>query len=182
MSQPSALPDVVRELELHAAQAGWDQPAQLYALVDTAELVRREPALAEAMGVDAEVEGLTPVEQDALPPGQELEDVLQQIEWPAEVSGCAAVVERLVLPPEADAEIPEGRAEAAEYAAAHPDRQEVRIVAAVLREGQGFCALRLRSHDDDDSVLGGPDLVPQLLQLLHATLEEPQEDREEEPR
>ena len=31
---------------------GWDQPARLYALVDTAALVQREPALAAAMGLD----------------------------------------------------------------------------------------------------------------------------------
>lgn len=165
------LAEVVRELELHAAQSGWDQPAQIFALVETTELVRREPALAEALGIADATEGLTPVEQDALPPGQELEDVLQQIEWPEEVAGCAAVVERLVLPPEADADIPADRTEAAEYAAGHPDRQEVRIVAAATRDGESFCALRLRSHDDDQSVLGGPDLVPPLLQLLHATLE-----------
>jgi len=164
------LAEVVRELELHAAQGGWDQPAQIFALVETAELVRREPQLADALGI-ADTEGLTPVEQDALPPGQELEDVLQQIEWPEEVAGCAAVVERLVLPPEADANIPDDRAEAVEYAATHPERQEVRIVAAATRDGQSFCALRLRSHDDDESVLGGPDLVPPLLQMLHATLE-----------
>jgi hypothetical protein len=165
------LSEVVRELELHAAQAGWDQPAQIFALVETTELVRREPALAEALGITDADGGLTPVEQDALPPGQELEDVLLQIEWPEEVAGCAAVVERLVLPPGADADIPDDRGKAAEYAAAHPDRQEVRIVAAATRDGESFCALRLRSHDDDQNVLGGPDLVPPLLQLLHATLD-----------
>jgi hypothetical protein len=31
--------------------------------------------------------------------------------------------------------------------------------------------LRLRSHDDADSVLTSPDLVPGLLSLLHATLD-----------
>jgi hypothetical protein len=167
----SALAAVVRELEQHAARAGWDQPAQLFALVGTAELARREPALAEALGIDPSAGGLTPVEQDALPVGQELEDVLQQIEWPQEVAGCAAVVERLVLPPGADGDIPDDRVEAAEYAATHPDRHEVRIVAAATRDGASWCALRLRSHDDDESVLTGADLVPPLLQLLHATLE-----------
>jgi hypothetical protein len=166
------LSDVVRELELHAAQGGWDQPAQIFALVETTELVRREPALAEALGITDADGGLTPVEQDALPPGQELEDVLQQIEWPDEVAGCAAVVERLVLPPAADADIPDDRAVAAEYAAAHPDRQEVRIVAAALRSGPTYCALRLRAHDDDGSVLAGEDLVPELVELVRATLEE----------
>ena len=41
----------VREIEAHAAEAGWDQPARLYALVPTSDLVAREPALASAMGL-----------------------------------------------------------------------------------------------------------------------------------
>ena len=83
---------------------GWDQPARLYALVDTAGLVEREPALAAAMGLDdASAQGsLTPVEQDQLAPDQPLEVALESIVWPPEVTGCAAVVERLVLPPDAD--------------------------------------------------------------------------------
>ena len=166
---------VVRELEAHAAQGGWDRPERLFALVDTASLVRREPQLAAALGLaddDAEdVRGLTPVEQEPLPPGTSLEDVLAEIVWPDEVAGCAAIAERLVLPPEADAQIPDDPAEAQAYAAAHPAREEVRIVAAALRGGDSACALRLRSHDDPESVLTSPDLVPGLLALLHATLD-----------
>ena len=37
--------------------------------------------------------------------------------------------------------------------------------------GATYCALRLRAHDDDQSVVGGADLVPGLLALLRATLE-----------
>ena len=59
----------------------------------------------------------------------------------------------------------------AEFARSHPDRQEVRIVAGVTRAGASYCALRLRSHDDPTSVMAGADLVPQLTQLLAATLE-----------
>ena len=167
---------VVRELEAHAADSGWDQPERLFALVDTAELVSREPQLAEALGIEAlgvegEPTGLTPVEQEALPPGSSLEQVLAVIVWPAEVAGCAAIAERLVLPPEADAQLPDDPHEAQEFAAGHPGRQEVRIVAAALRGGGSACALRLRSHDDPDSVLTSPDLVPGLLMLLHATLD-----------
>ena len=92
--------------------------------------------------------------------------------WPANVAGCAAVVERLVLPPDADADIPEDPSRAEEFAREHPDRQEVRIVAGVTRAGATYCALRLRAHDDDQSVVGGSDLVPGLLALLGATLEE----------
>ena len=164
---------VVRELEAHAADSGWDRPERLFALVHTAELVSREPHLAEALGIpDAEdARGLTPVEQEALPPGASLEDVLAEIVWPAEVAGCAAIAERLVLPPEADEQIPDDPAEAQAFAAGHPGREEVRIVAAALRGGDSACAVRLRSHDDAESVLTSPDLVPSLLTLLHATLD-----------
>jgi hypothetical protein len=164
---------VVRELEAHAADDGWDRPERLFALVETADLVRREPQLAEALGVAGAdvVHGLTPIEQEPLPPGSSLEEVLTTIVWPDEVAGCAAVAERLVLPPDADDEIPEDPAEAQQYAAGHPGRLEVRIVAAALRGGDSACAMRLRSHDDAESVLSSPDLVPGLLTLLHATLE-----------
>jgi hypothetical protein len=169
-----ALAAAVLEIEAHVATSGWDQPARLYALVDTARLVAQEPQLASVMGLDAAAEAgsFTPVEQDALPPGQALERTLEAIVWPSDVAGCAAVVERLVLPPDADAQIPEDPTAAEEFAREHPDRQEVRIVAGVTRTGSTYCALRLRAHDDRSSVVGGGDLVPQLLALLGATLEE----------
>lgn len=169
-----ALASAVLEIEAHIAAGGWDQPARLYALVKTGELVEREPALAAAMGLDAAAEqgSLTPVEQDQLSAERPLESVLESIVWPSEVTGCAAVVERLVLPPDVDAEIPDDPAGAEEFAREHPLRQEVRIVAGATRAGSTYCALRLRAHDDDQSVVGGADLVPGLLALLTATLEE----------
>ena len=176
--QPAAEVDpvlraAVREIEAHSAEAGWDQPARLYALVPTADILAREPQLAAAMGIDAATAAgtLTPVEQDQMPPDRTLEQALENIMWPAEVFGCAAVVERLILPPAADKEIPQEPAAAEEYAAAHPDRQEVRIVAGATREGTTYCALRMKSHDDDNSVVESPDLVPVLLELLLSTLE-----------
>ncbi len=167
------LATAVREIEQHSSEAGWDQPSRLYALVPTADLLAREPGLAAAMGLDeASAAGsLTPVEQDHTPVDRSLEDVLQQIMWPAEVFGCAAVVERFVLPPEADDQIPEDPEAAEEFAASHPERQEVRIVAAATRQGSTYCALRFRSHDDASSVVESPDLVPALLELLLSTLE-----------
>ena len=87
------------------------------------------------------------------------------------VAGCAAVVERLVLPPDADPHIPDDRASAEEFAREHPDRQEVRIVAGATRDGSTYCALRMRSHDDSHSVMQASDLVPALLELLRDTLE-----------
>jgi hypothetical protein len=171
----ASLEAVVRELDAHAADSGWDRPERLFALVETAELLSREPQLAESLGVaagDVESAGsLTPVEQEPLPPGTNLEDVLEAIVWPSEVAGCAAIAERLVLPPDADDQMPDDPDDAQAYAANHPGREEVRIVAAALRGGDSACALRLRSHDDADSVLTSPDLVPGLLMLLHATLD-----------
>lgn len=169
-----ALASAVLEIEAHTATGGWDQPGYLYALVDTAQLMQREPALAAAMGLDADSErgSLSAIEQDQVPPDVRLEELLETIVWPAEVVGCAAVVERLVLPPDADESLPEDPAEAEEFAREHPDRQEVRMVAGVTRAGSAYCALRLRSHDDDQSVVGGADLVPGLLARLGATFED----------
>jgi len=189
MSLPTLDPDLdpalaaaVLEIEAHIAESGWDQPGRLFALVPTADLVRLEPALAAAMGLDdASAAGsLTPIEQDQLPAEDRLEEALQSIAWPPEVLGCAAVVERLVLPPDADAALPDNPTEAEIYARDHPERQEVRIVAGVTRAGATYCALRLRAHDDDQSVVGGSDLVPGLLALLAATLE-PVEGQPERP-
>jgi hypothetical protein len=167
------LRNAVREIEAHAATSGWDQPARLYALVPTADLLVREPALAAVMGLNASTadDSLTPVEQDEVPAETPLESVLEEIMWPDEVVGCAAVVERLVLPPTADDQLPSDPGEAERFAAEHPEREEVRIVAAATRAGSTYCALRLRAHDDALSVVESPDLVPALLQLLQTTLD-----------
>ncbi|MEQ4498939.1 PPA1309 family protein [Nocardioides kribbensis] len=167
-----ALAAAVLEIEQHVATSGWDQPAHLFALVDTGQLVEHEPALAAAMGLDASTEqgSLTAIEQDQLRPDQLLEQVLETIVWPADVAGCAAVVERFVLPPGADADVPSDPDAAAEFARTHPERQELRIAAGVTRHGSAYCAMRFRSHDDDSKVVGGADLVPALVELLAATL------------
>ena len=65
LPQDPALAAAVLEIEHHVAESGWDQPSRLYALVPTAELIRQEPSLAEALGIDGDpsVDGsLTPVE------------------------------------------------------------------------------------------------------------------------
>ena len=168
MTADGGLTAAVTEIERHAAESGWDQPARLFALVETARLVEREPQLAATVGEGA----LTPVEQEGLVPSRALEDQLPGITWPETVHGCAALVERLVLPPEVEAALPDDPEHAASYASEHPDRQEVRIVAAATRDGGSWCALRLRAHDEDALVLTGPDLAPGLLGLVRGTLEE----------
>jgi hypothetical protein len=164
---------VVLELERHASEAGWDRPARLFALVRTAELLAQEPGLAAVVGVDpgADLTGsLTPIEQEDVPPDQPVEALLDRLTWPEEVFGTAVVVERLVLPPSVG-ELPDDPSSAQQLAESHPDRQDVRMVAAATRAGSTYCALRLRSHDDDFAVIEGPDVVPALLELLLSTLD-----------
>ena len=164
----------VLELEKHASESGWDQPSRLFALVPTADLLKNEPSLAEVIEVDPDADltgSLTPVEQEPVGDDDQLEELLTQVMWPAEVHGTAVIVERLVLPPSAG-EIPDDPGAAQELAQNHPDRQEVRIVAGASRAGTTYCALRMKSHDDDFAVIEGVDLVPSLLQLLLATLEQ----------
>lgn len=170
VGQDSAVRRAVLEIEAHVAEDGWDTPPRLYALVPTGELVRAEPAMAQSLGLDTESEpdSLTPVAQDDVPAARPFEDTLQQIMWPPGVAGCAAVVERLMLPPDAEEDLPDDAGALSSYAAEHPDRQEVRIVVGVTREGDVHCALRTRDNSDD--LLEGPDLVPALSALLEQTL------------
>jgi hypothetical protein len=81
-------------------------------------------------------------------------------------------VERLVVPPDAERDLPENPQEAADTLAAHPDRKDVRLLVAVLRDGESACLLRQRDHDTDDKVASGPDIAPGLVQALSATLQD----------
>jgi hypothetical protein len=104
---------------------------------------------------------------------ENLADALARIEWPDGVSGCALAVERIVLPAAAEAGLPDDGAdiEIARLAGSDPRRHEVRMVAAVLRDGDRFGAVRLRTHDEDTAVLTGTDLVPTLCEVLSLTFE-----------
>ncbi|MFC4331223.1 PPA1309 family protein [Streptomyces andamanensis] len=166
----------VLEIDEYASGLGWDQPARLFALVDTARLRSEEPALAAQLGLQDEQEtsGLTPIEQEEVPADRPLDEFLATIAWPGAVAGCALTVERLMLPPSAEAQVPQGLDEAklARWVAAHPERQEVRMTVAVLRDGARESALRLREKDAATDVLTGSELVPGLAEALAATFEE----------
>jgi hypothetical protein len=82
------------------------------------------------------------------------------------------VIERLMLPPSVQEQLPEDQQDADAWVAAHPERQEVRIAVGVLRDGTRDCALRLRTKDKDDEVLSGADLVPNLVRALADTLKD----------
>jgi hypothetical protein len=164
----------VLEIDDYASGLGWDQPARLFALVDTAQLRTQEPGLADQLGLGEENAGaLTPIEQDELPDGTPLDEFLATIAWPDVIAGCAMTVERLMLPPAAEQSIPEGLDDAAlaKWVAAHPERQEVRMTVAVLRDGARESAVRLREKDSPTEVLTGADLVPGLADALAATFE-----------
>ncbi|MFI8101972.1 PPA1309 family protein [Streptomyces sp. NPDC086023] len=172
----SPLTRAVLEIDEYAAGLGWDQPTRLFALVDTAKLRAQEPQLAEQLGLDRTDSGaatLTPVLQDELPAGTALDEFLGTIAWPDAVTGCALTVERLMLPPSAEAAVPKDLDEKrlAEWVARHPERQEVRMTVAVLRDGARESALRLREKDSAGEVLTGADLVPGLAEALASTFE-----------
>jgi hypothetical protein len=170
---------VVRELERHAAvTGGWDGPVRLFALIRTAEAVRRDEGLADRLPVDvleaalADPEHLTAIEQEDLPEAPGLGDLLAGIAWPDTVDGAAIVLESSVVPSEVEAALPPDEDEAARVLADHPAKQELRMAAAVLRDGTGSCAVRSRANDHDALVSVGPELVPALLQVLQATLDD----------
>lgn len=180
---PANVAALAREVEEFVATAGWDQSPQLFALVPTADLLRSQPDLAAQLDAGSV---LTPVAQEALPEG-DLADALARIAWPEVVQGCALAQEIIVLPPDAEAELPtlDDAATASDLArlrraaADHPRRTEARLVAAVLRDGSSACVMRLRgSHpaqqagpdDVGDEIVEHPELAPNLVDALRATL------------
>ena len=164
---------VVGEVESHVAEAGWDQPPQLFALVETEQLLRAEPQLARTMGLVAGRPGaLTPVAQESLKDGP-LDEALAGIVFGPEVLGVVLAHEVVVLPPAAEASLADVD-DPARVAAEHPDRRDVRMVVGVVRGGGQAAVLRLRGRGDDepDDRVTGPDLAPALAQALLAMLDE----------
>jgi len=164
-----SLVDVLAEIERHVGGTGWDQPPRLYALVDTGDLVAREPALARQLGLDdpGGLQPLTPVEQDSLPPGPdgstELGDVLAVVAWPEEVLGAALALEVMW-----------GRGEE-EPVSAGDAAGEGRLAVAVLRDGSRAAVLRVRPRDGEEGegdLLSGADLATGLADALAETLQD----------
>ena len=175
----AALARAVVELEEHVAQRGWDAPVTVFALVRTATALAQDPELAEVLDDAALAEArrdpqaLTMIEQENLPAAADLEDLLAQIAWPSTVDGTALVVERVVLPTEAEQEAAaiQDPQERLDFLNERPDREDVRMVVGVLRTGESWCAVRSRSRDSSDQVMNGEALVPGLVEALNATLD-----------
>ncbi|MGO1166502.1 MAG: PPA1309 family protein [Janibacter sp.] len=161
------------ETERHVAASGWDQNPRIFALVDTASLIEAEPGLAPDLdgAADRAPGALSAIEQEDLPKTSSLESLLGRIAWPDTVHGSALAVERVVLPPGAERDLPEDHDEAVDALASHPQREDVRLLVAVHRDGRAVCLLRQRAHDQDDRVATGEDIAPGLVHALRATLE-----------
>jgi hypothetical protein len=173
----SRLISAVIEIEAHVAEGGWDQPVRMFALAAADELVAAEPGLAEAMGVEPSDSSWVPIEQEWPDDGEPLDEVLLEIGWPDEVRGCVVVLERMVLPPAAEAELVADGLDPQSFefgtrAAEHPDRRDVRMTIGVERDGARACRLRVQQADGEETFTDGPDLVPGLSRALMATFED----------
>ncbi|MEW1956285.1 PPA1309 family protein [Kineococcus sp. NPDC059986] len=181
--RPSGLWRTVAEIERYVAADGWGAPLRLFALVRTADALDRDPGLAHRLPAHvldearADADHLTSVEQEGVPTDADLDDLLGQLAWPAGVDGAALVVEKILVPPDAEAEVraataADDEAGRARALAAHPLAEDVRIAVGVLRDGRHECAVRSRSKDSDGEVRTGADLVPGLVGALQATLQD----------
>lgn len=170
MTTSDALVAALLEIEHHVGGVGWDQPARLFALVPTTELIGAEPQLAQHLtgGVEPQPGQLSAIEQDGFVAGADLGEALARIAWPATVAGVALSLERFFLPGTEDAGLPTGAA-ASDRVRTHPERQEIRVVVGALRGGGSYGVARIRSHPAE--LLSGTDLVPGLALALARTLD-----------
>src|SRR5690606_8983951 len=156
-----ALALAVHEIEVHAADAGWDASPRLFALVATAGAPAADPTLADRLPPDvvaaatADPHHLLSIEQEGFAVDGDLEDGLARVAWPATVDGAALVVERIVLPPAAEEGVPEDPDAALDYLASHPDRQDVRLAVGVLRVGSQRFARPFRAPAPAPAVARG---------------------------
>ncbi len=168
-----ALRAVTNEIEAGAARLGWDKPPSIYALVQTQALLETPdlPADVEAdlrEAWDGTTTHLSAILQDSI--SDDVEDVLPKLAWPETVTGAALTLERLVAPPEVEAQAPEDPDEAAEFISNHPLSAEVRLTVGATRNGDSWCAIRTRDFDDPAHVVAGENLVPLLVEGLQNSL------------
>jgi hypothetical protein len=162
-----ALVAALIEVERHVGRYGWDQPARLFALVRTAELIAAEPSLADQL--TGAPDGYSSIEQEDFTPGDDLAETLAGIAWPDAVAGCVLALERAFLPSDAEGELPADPDAAALAVANHPRKLDLRVVVGVGRDGSSHGLARVRGEDGD--LLAGADLVPALAAALAHTLE-----------
>jgi hypothetical protein len=168
-----ALVAALLELDRHVGRAGWDQPPRLFALVLTDILAEAEPALSRELGLRTTETGglpgaLTAIEQEEFRSTGDLTRDLAPLAWPESVYGCALATVRTFLPAAYEPDLPTGPTAAAAAVAAHPQRQEIRLVVGADRAGNRHGVGRLASRPEE--LLGAADLVPGLASALAHTL------------
>jgi len=168
-----ALVAALLELDRYVGRDGWHQPPRLFALVLTDVLAEAEPALSRELGLRTTGAGglpgaLTAIEQDDFRSSGDLVHDLDALEWPESVYGCALATVRTFLPAVYEADLPRDPAAAVAAVAAHPQRQEIRVVVGADRAGNRHGIGRLASQPGE--LLGAPDLVPGLGSALAHTL------------
>ncbi len=172
-----AISQAVCEIESYVSSFGWDGPVRIFALIRAADALAANPELADELPADVPVEATRnpeaffSVEQENLPQANSLEHLLAQIAWPPTVAGAALSCERITLPSEAENEIPKDPAAAESFVASDSRREDIRMVVGVDREGNSWCTLRMKSHDEAASLLQSADLVPDLVAALRSTFE-----------
>ncbi|MGK2308446.1 PPA1309 family protein [Cutibacterium sp. V947] len=162
-----ALVACLAEIERFVGTSSWGGPPRLFALARTVDLMKAEPALAGQLAPGSPG-SLSSIEQDDFHAGEDLAQALATTAWGEAVDGAAICVERIFLPDECANEIPDGPDKAAAFVAAHPKRQDVRVVAGALRDGSHYGVARLVDHPED--LLGSVDLVPALESAVLGTL------------
>ncbi len=183
----SELVQALRRLEADVHSGGWDQRTRVFALAPFGDLASQQPELVAGLRAQLAEEGVTvtddllvPIEQEWPFPDVELDDALARVEWPPKVQAAAIVVERVILPPEAEQEVAELSDPVADPVQAvheHPSAQDVRMAVIAARSGEHWCLIRARSPQTDgdvpvpDQMYEAADLVPGLIDALEQTFQ-----------
>lgn len=178
MDAINSLEATAREIDKYVARGGWDGQIHLFALVEAQKALAENPALEADLppGVNSEdlnsPQAMLSIEQEDLPAAAGIGELLAQIAWPDTVDGAALTVERILLPPAAEAKLPKDPQAALKALENHPDKQEARITASVTRSGDAWCIIRLRAYDTEKMVLSGAELAPGITQALAQTFQD----------
>lgn len=182
---PDDLGATLRDALSFLAPTGWGRPPTVFALVPTPVLAELHPGLVDADDDSA----LSPVAEEPLitPPGAEpyaaLEEFLATASWQPPVAGVAVLLDIVVIPPAARADLPADDAvgmpasdvrSAALRSAAHnhPDGRRARLAVGALRDGPRLALLEVEPRDADDTreLRTHPDLAADLAEALAAAL------------
>lgn len=178
---PDDLGRTLREALDFVAPSGPDQPPTVFALVPTPVLAQLDPEL-----VDPDDDSpLSLLAEDPLPaagPGDDaepyaaLEEFLATASWPEPVVGAAVVLDIVVLPPDARADLSEQHQPPLVRSAArnHPDSRSARLAVGALRGGPRLALLELvpESTDEPHELRTHPELAADLQDALSAALAE----------